>query len=143
MPGPLDGLRVVDCTIGTAGPRATGILADYGADVIQVEPPGGDPYREALAVRYSVLNRSKRSVIVDLHDDAGRQRMGDLVRSADVFVESWRPGVAQRIGLDHDAVHAVAPWVVTASITGFGTDGPLRDVPGHEALVHALVGTMG
>src|SRR3954464_5294977 len=87
MTGPLEGVRVVDCTRGTTGPRATGILADYGADVIWVEPPGGDPYRDDLAVRYSVYNRGKRSVVLDLQDDADHARMIELIRSADVFVE--------------------------------------------------------
>ena len=68
--GPLTGLRVIDCSWGTAGPRATGMLADYGADVIRVEPPGGDPYRDELAVAYSVFNRGKRSIVLDLRSDA-------------------------------------------------------------------------
>src|SRR4051812_8881220 len=124
MTGPLEGIRVVDCTRGTAGPRATGILADYGADVIWVEPPGGDPYRDRLAVRYSVWNRGKRSVVLDLHHEADRARVLELAGSADVLFTSWRPGVAERLGLDHATLHAAAPSVVVTSITGFGLDGP-------------------
>ena len=141
--GPLHGLRIVDCSRGTAGPRTSGILADYGADVIWVEPPGGDPYREALAVPYSVFNRGKRSVVLDLQDEAGRKKLLELLETADVFVQSWRPGVAQRLGLDPTTLRELVPALVVCSITGFGDGGPLRDVPGHEALVHALVGTMG
>ena len=96
--GPLVDLRVIDCSRGMAGPRAGGLLADYGADVIWVEPPGGDPYREALAPEYSVLNRGKRSVVVDLKEGVGD--LYDLLQTADVFLHSWRPGVAERLGLD-------------------------------------------
>jgi crotonobetainyl-CoA:carnitine CoA-transferase CaiB-like acyl-CoA transferase len=142
MAGPLDGIRVVDCTRGTAGPRLTQLFADYGAEVAWIEPPGGDPYRDQLAVDYAVFNRSKRSVVLDLKDPAGVERLRQLAASADVFVQSWRPGTAERLGLGPDALRAVAPGLVYCSISGFGAEGPWRDVPGHEALVHALVGTM-
>ena len=141
--GPLHGLRVIDCSRGTAGPRLSGLLADYGADVIWVEPPGGSPDRDRLAVEYSVFNRGKRSVVIDLTSSEGRRQVLGLVGAADVFIESWRPGTAARFGLDWDSVHAHAPNVVHCSITGFGADGPLASVPGYEAIVHALVGTMG
>jgi crotonobetainyl-CoA:carnitine CoA-transferase CaiB-like acyl-CoA transferase len=142
-PGPLTGLRVIDCSWGTAGPRATGMLADYGADVIRVEPPGGDPYREQLAVAYSVFNRGKRSISLDLRHDRDLGVLLRLIESGDVFVQSWRPGVAERLGLGYPAVHALSPSVVYCSITGFGAEGPFRDLPGHESIVHALIGTMG
>jgi crotonobetainyl-CoA:carnitine CoA-transferase CaiB-like acyl-CoA transferase len=143
MAPPLQHLRVVDCSRGTAGPRLTGLLADYGADVIWVEPPGGDPFRAELAVEYSVFNRGKRSVVLDLRDPDGRDRLIDLLATADVFVESWRPGVAERLGIGYGVLHARYPGLVYCSISGFGQDGPHRDVRGYEALVHAIVGTMG
>ena len=143
MPGPLRGLKVLDCSRGTAGPRATGFLADYGADVLWVEPPGGDPYRDALAVPYSVFNRNKRSITLDLRDPDGREELHRLLGSADVFVQSWRPGVASRLGLDYATVHAAFPGLICCAITGFGDDGPHRNLPGYESLVHAVVGTMG
>ena len=90
-----------------SGPRAGGLLADYGADVIWVEPPGGDPYREALAPEYSVLNRGKRSVVLDLKEGVGD--LYDLLEMADVFLQSWRPGVAERLGLDFDTLHQRLP----------------------------------
>src|SRR5438132_5314248 len=105
MPGPLEGLTIVDCSGGTAGPRVTGMLADYGADVVWVEPPGGDPYREGLAVPYSVFNRGKRSIELDLRDDAERQTFFDLLETADAFVESWQPGAAERLGVGFEEVH--------------------------------------
>ena len=138
--GPLVDLRVIDCSRGMAGPRAGGLLADYGADVIWVEPPGGDPYREALAPEYSVLNRGKRSVVVDLKEGVGD--LYDLLQTADVFLHSWRPGVAERLALDFETLQPRLPNLVYCSISGFGSDGPRRDIPGHEAIVHALVGTM-
>jgi crotonobetainyl-CoA:carnitine CoA-transferase CaiB-like acyl-CoA transferase len=143
MPGALTGIRVIDCSRGTAGPRATGILADYGADVVWIEPPGGDPLRDRLAVEYSVFNRGKRSAIIDVADEHQRAVLLALVSSADVFVENWRPGVADNLGIGYDAVHSASPAVVYCSVSGFGVDGPYRDVPGYEALVHAIVGTMG
>ncbi|MDO8364658.1 MAG: CoA transferase [Actinomycetota bacterium] len=142
MTGPLAGLRVVDCSRGTAGPRLTRMLADYGADVVWVEPPGGHPSRDQLAVDYAVNLRNKRSVTLDLHSAAGVELLLELVSRADVFIENWRPGVAERMGLGEAAIRARAPHVVSCSITGFGAEGQFRDVPGHEALVHALVGTM-
>ena len=98
MSGPLEGLRVVDCSRGTAGARMTWFLADYGADVIWVEPPGGDPWRDDLAVDYSVYQRNKRSVELDLRDAASRETLFELLGTADLFVETWRPGVAERAG---------------------------------------------
>ena len=137
----LTGLRVIDCSRGTAGVRATGLLADHGADVIWIEPPGGDPYRERLRIEYAVFNRGKRSAILDLKKNDSSQ-LRELLASADVFVHSWRPGVAERLGLDFDTVHDSFPALVYGSISGFGP-GPHNSVPGYEPLVHAIVGTMG
>jgi crotonobetainyl-CoA:carnitine CoA-transferase CaiB-like acyl-CoA transferase len=118
------------------------MLADYGADVIWVEPPGGDPTRQALPAAASVFNRGKRAMELDLKDPAQRDDLYTLSETADVFVESWQPGVAHAVGLGFDHLHTRNPALVYCSISGFGAEGPLRDVPGHEALVHALVGTM-
>ena len=142
MTGPLAGLRVVDCSDGTAGPRLTRMLADYGADVVWVEPPGGHPSRTQLAVEYAVNLRNKRSVIVDIGTAEGVEQVLDLISRADVFVDNWQPGVAEGLGLGEAAIRARAPHVVSCSISGFGVDGPYRDVPARETLVHALVGTM-
>ena len=139
---PLAGLRVVDCSLGTAGPQATGLLADYGADVTWVEPPGGDPARGWFPAAASVFNRGKRSVVLDLEDPGGRARVLELADRADVLVESWAPGVASSFDLGYDTVHARNPSLVYTSISAFGPDGPHRDLPAYEPLVHALVGTM-
>src|SRR5437899_1252903 len=133
MPGPLNGIRVVDCSRGTAGPRATGILADYGADVVWVEPPGGDPWRDELAAPYSAYNRGKQSRVLDVRDDTARAGLLDLVATADVFVESWRPGAATRLGLGYEAlVHAIAGTM--ASQPGH------REGPIFEGLPFASIG---
>jgi crotonobetainyl-CoA:carnitine CoA-transferase CaiB-like acyl-CoA transferase len=140
MAGPLEGLTVVDCSRGLAGPRATGLFSDYGADVWWVEPPGGDPFRNVLTTEYAVLNRGKRSVQLDLKADGDRNRLFALLATADVFVTSWRPGVADRLGVDWARLHEVFPSLVYASITGFGEDGTLAGMPGHEAIVQSYVG---
>ncbi|BBZ14955.1 CaiB/BaiF CoA transferase family protein [Mycobacterium branderi] len=140
MSGPLEGIRVVDCSRGIAGPRATGLLADYGAEVWWVEPPGGDPFRDVLATEYAVFNRGKRSVQCDLRTGAGRDALFELLSGADAFVTSWRPGVAERLGVGWDRMHEAFPQLVYTSISGFGEDGTLADVPGHEAIIHSYVG---
>src|ERR1700728_1712454 len=143
MPGPLNGIRVIDCSRGIAGSRATGLLADYGADVTWIEPPGGDPYRETLATAYAFSNRGKQSVELDLKTASGLQRLFDLITGADVFVQAWRPGVAVKLGLSYDELHARFPELVYASISGFGIDSEYATLPGYESLVQAAVGAMG
>ena len=140
MAGPLEGLRVIDCSRGLAGPRATGLLADYGAEVWWVEPPGGDPWRDVLRIEYSAFNRGKRSVQLDLTTDAGRDKLFGLLADADVLLTSWRPGVAERLGVGWETVHEAFPRLVYASISGFGEDGTLAELAGHEAVVQSYVG---
>ncbi len=142
MTGPIAGLRVVDCSRGTAGPRLTGMLADYGADVVWVEPPGGDPLRGMMPAAAAVFNRGKRSITFDLRETSEREQLLQLVGRADVFVESWRPGVAHRLGLDVATLREVNSGLVYCSISGFGQHGAHADTPGFEALVHAIAGTM-
>lgn len=141
MTRPLHGLRVLDLSNGLAGPRASGVLADYGADVVWVEPPGGAPRRDELAVDYAVFNRGKRSVELDIRTETPDRNR--LLAGADVLIESWAPGAAAVHGLDYQTLHASHPSLVHCSITGFGSDGPYRDVAARESLVHALIGTMG
>lgn len=140
MGGPLESIRVVDCTRGLAGPRAGGLLADYGADVLWVEPPGGDPFRQALSTEYAVFNRGKRSVEIDLKSTEGHEALHRQLASADLLLMSWRPGVADRLGLQWERLHEAHPHLVCTSISGFGEDGTLAEVPGHEAIVQSYVG---
>jgi crotonobetainyl-CoA:carnitine CoA-transferase CaiB-like acyl-CoA transferase len=144
MAAPLEGLRVLDCSHGMAGPRATGVLADYGADVVWVEPPGGDPCRPHVPGAMSVFNRGKRSVVLDVTTPQGRSTVLELAERADVFVESWRPGAADQLGLGYDVMHRLNPRLVYVSISGFGERGrdADADLPGFEPIVQALLGGM-
>ena len=147
---PLDGVRVVDLSRVLAGPYATMVLADLGADVVKVERPGqgdetrswGPPYAsEDVAAYFLALNRSKRSVALDLKQPEGRALALDLCARADVVIENFRPGTAARLGLDAAAVHARDPRVVYCSITGFGEREPL-DRPGYDFVVQGESGLM-
>ena len=113
-----------------AGARATGLLADYGADVVWIEPPGGDPCRVHEPAAMSVFNRGKRSVELDLEAPAALDRLLQLADRADVFVESWAPGGADRLGVGFDVLHARNPGLVYVSISGFGEDGRDAGLPG-------------
>jgi crotonobetainyl-CoA:carnitine CoA-transferase CaiB-like acyl-CoA transferase len=148
-PGPLSGLLVADFSRILAGPYATMLLADLGADVIKVEGPGGDDTRhwqppvtpEGVSTYYLAINRNKRSVLLDLRTGADRAAAAELARRADVLVENFKPGGLARFGLDYAAVSAVNPSVVYASITGFGT-GPGASLPGYDLIAQAVSGLM-
>ena len=147
MPGPLHGYRIVDLTSMISGPLATMILADQGADVIKVEnPDGGDHTRAAnnrrdgFSASFLNNNRNKRSLALDLKDPAAKQALLRLAATADVFVQNFRPGVADRMGLGEEAVRAVKPDIVYVSISGFGEMGPYADKPTYDPLVQAMSG---
>ncbi len=135
---PCDGLRVVDFSRSYPGALATMVLADAGAEVIKVEPPGGEPTRQHYA---SVMwHRGKKSVVADLKTRDGLERARGLVRGADAVVESFRPGVAERLGIGYEALKDENPGLVYCSVTGFGSKGPLSGVKGYEGIVAAAVG---
>ncbi len=143
-PQPLAGLRVVDLSQNLAGPCCTQILADLGADVVKVEPPGGDPARAwgpprwgADGTMFLSVNRGKRSITLDLKQARDRAVLDALVARADVFVESFRAGVAERLGCDADTLRARHPALVYCSVRAYGADGPLADLPGYDALAQA------
>jgi crotonobetainyl-CoA:carnitine CoA-transferase CaiB-like acyl-CoA transferase len=138
--GPLAGLVVVDLSTTLPGAQATQFLADCGAEVIMIEPPDGSPLRELAG--WPALLRGKRSVTLDLHDDADLERLRALLRRADVMVNTMRPTTAERIGLTHDTLSNAYPRLVVATITGWGSTGPFRDYKGWEALVMAKTGVM-
>jgi crotonobetainyl-CoA:carnitine CoA-transferase CaiB-like acyl-CoA transferase len=138
--GPLAGLVVVDLSTTLPGAQATQFLADCGAEVIMVEPPDGSPLRDLAG--WPALLRGKRSVTLDLHDDADLQRLRALLRRADVMVNTMRPATAERIGLTHHTLSNAYPRLVVATITGWGSAGPFRDYKGWEALVMAKTGVM-
>ena len=148
----LDGIRVVDLTQVMGGPFCTMQLGDYGADVIKVEPPAGDLSRSmgGAALRmpgndnapFFALNRNKRSIVLDLTTDDDRAVFMTLARTADVLVESYRPGVTKRLGVDYAAVSAINPRLVYASISGFGQTGPYADRPGFDLIAQGMSGVM-
>ena len=129
--GLLTGVRVLDLSIWRPGPYATQLLADLGADVIKVEPPGGDPMR-IFPELFSNLNANKRSVVLNLHDPAERAHAYELAAEADALVEGFRPGVAARLGMGEAEVRSINPSIVYCSVSGYGQDGPLAVAPGHD-----------
>lgn len=148
MAGPLNGFRIIDLTAMISGPMATMILADQGADVIKVENPasGGDYVRKGANRRADFSagflnnNRNKRSVAINLKDPRGVDVLLRLCAEADVFVQNFRPGVAERLGIGEAALRAVAPSIIYCSISGFGEKGPYAHKPVYDPLVQALSG---
>ncbi len=145
----LAGIRVVDLTQFLPGPWLTLMLADHGAEVVKVEPPGeGDPTRRlGLAdgpstVYFRALNRGKKSRVLDLKSAAGKKALLELVDTADVLVESFRPGVMDRLGFGAQAMRARNPRLVYCSMSAFGASGPYRDRPAHDLAVEALSGVL-
>lgn len=138
----LDGVRVVEMGLWIAGPAAGGLLADWGAEVIKIESPSGDPMRglfgalsgskEDRSPGFDLLNRGKRSVAVDLNNGEGRDLVEKIIAGADVFVTNMRPAFLERIGFDHPRLLAKYPRLVYASLTGYGLQGPDRDAPGYD-----------
>lgn len=148
-PGPLEGVKVLDFTRILAGPFATQILGDLGAEIFKIEPPGhGDetrtyaPSRDGESHYFVAINRSKKSMVVDLKSEAGREVVIDLVRRVDVLVENFRPGVLDRLGLGYEALQSVNPRLIYCAISGFGMTGPLRDKPSFDIVTQALTGAM-
>ncbi len=145
---PLVGLTVLDLTSNIAGPSATLILADLGARVIKVEPPGGDasrswyPHTDNESAVFAAYNHGKQSVIVDAKSVSGRELLCRLVERADVFVESMRPGKADALGLGWSQLSAINPRLIYSSINAFGSDGPMAGVAGFDAIIQAYSGLM-
>ena len=137
----LSGLRVLDLSIWRPGPYATSLLVPLGADVLKVEPPGGDPMRHYAGL-FAAINEGKRSVELDLKDPGDRARALELAAQADVLVEGFRPGVLARLGLDEASVRARNPGVVYCSISGYGQHDPRALLPGHDVNYHAWSGAL-
>lgn len=146
---PLTGLRVVDFSQGVAGPIAAMLLGDLGAEVIKIEPRRGDWIRnvgrkveQGMSPTYVSMNRNKRGIAVELKDPAGHAVARELVRGAEVVVESFRPGVMERFGLGYDDLHGEQPGLIYASVTGFGREGPYMELPGSDSVLQAMGGIM-
>lgn len=144
--GKLSGITVIDLSQFLPGPMLSVMMADQGAKVIKIEPPAGDPARvmapfeQGQSVWFRNLNRGKLSEVLDLKSDAGRARLTELISTADVFVEGFRPGVMARLGFDYAAVSALNPRIVYCSVSAFGQSGPLAHHPAHDLAVQALSG---
>ncbi len=137
----LSGLRVLDLSIWRPGPYATSLLVTLGADVLKVEPPGGDPMRHYAGL-FAAINAGKRSVELDLKEHADRARAADLAAQADVLVEGFRPGVMARLGLDNATVKAHNRAIVYCSISGYGQHGERAALPGHDVNYQAWAGSL-
>jgi crotonobetainyl-CoA:carnitine CoA-transferase CaiB-like acyl-CoA transferase len=145
--GPLEGIRIIDLTSMLSGPWATMILADQGADVIKVEEPRQGDHtrsygnrRNGFSASFLNLNRNKRSIAIDLKTPRGVDLLKRLCATADVLVQNFRPGVVERLGIDEDAIRAVAPAIVYVSISGFGEKGPYARKPVYDPIVQAFSG---
>ncbi len=147
-PGALAGVRVIDLTRILAGPFCTQLLADMGADVVKVEGPDGDPVRRQGTVRdglswyFAQFNRGKRSIVLDLYGEPGRAALADLVRTADVLVENYRPGVLAKMGFGPERLGELNPGLVVASVNGYGSTGPYADRPSFDFIAQAMSGFM-
>jgi crotonobetainyl-CoA:carnitine CoA-transferase CaiB-like acyl-CoA transferase len=143
---PLDGIVVVETSSFLTGPFTAMMLADLGADVIKVEPPGGDGFRkfghnrDGFGASWTNANRGKRSVVIDLKTEEGTQRLKNLLASADILVENWRPRVAASLGLGHDVLQALYPRLIRLSINGFGDTGALANAPAFDSLIQGRTG---
>lgn len=151
MTGPLEGVRIVDLTSMISGPVATMLLADQGADVIKVEPPSGDLVRAmgarsadtgqtGISPTFLSSNRNKRSLVLDLKTPRGIELLKELVRSADVFVQNFRPGAVERMGIGEDVMREIRPDLVYVSISGFGATGPYAHKRVYDPVIQALSG---
>jgi len=149
--GILTGYRVLDCSIAMAGPFAAQRLGDLGADVIKVEPTSGEWQRHTSAggikgnrinVSFLSLNRNKRSLAVDLKNADGKQVLLELVKTADVFLQNYRPGVAKRLGVDYETLSAINPKLVYVSMSGYGETGPYVNNPGQDLILQGMSGAM-
>jgi len=147
MPGPLHGYRVIDCTTTVTGPFATMILGDQGADVIKIEAPGiGDVVRllgtarGGISALFALLNRSKRSVVLNLREVRGRDLLRRLVGGADVFIQNYRPGVVERLGIDEPSLREVREDLIYVSISAFGTEGPYAHKPAYDHILQGISG---
>jgi len=141
-------IRVVDLTSVLSGPFCTWLLGSLGADVIKVESPAGDmarttpPFVDDVSLYFASLNRNKRSVVLDLKTDDGKEALRRLLATADVFVENMRPGVRARLGFDDEALKQINPKLIVASISGFGQTGSLSSRPAYDIVVQAMSGMM-
>lgn len=145
-PGPLGGVKVLDLSAYIAGPYGCTLLADFGAEVIKVEPPTGDTLRQypstlaAESRAFLGTNRSKRGIVLDLKRPEGLRVLLRLVRQADVLVHNFRPSVPPRLGIDYESLQALKPDLIYCALTGYGETGPLKDKAGYDQVLQSITG---
>lgn len=145
---PLAGVRVLDFSRVLAGPFCTALLADMGAEVIKIETPAGDDqrsmgaFKNGISVSFELINRNKRSLVLDLKTDQGRDTARSLAAVCDVVVENFRPGVASRLGVGYDSLKLLRPDLIYCSISGFGQTGPFASLPSYDVIAQAMSGLM-
>lgn len=145
---PLAGIKIIDLTRVLSGPFCTALLSDLGAEVIKVEPPSGDEYRyvgpfaQGESALFTLMNRNKKGIVADLKNPEHLARLLELVREADVLVENFKPGVAERLGVGFSAIKAINPDIIYASISGFGQQGELSGLPAYDLVVQGMSGIM-
>jgi CoA:oxalate CoA-transferase len=148
MRGPLSGIRVLDLSRVLAGPYCTALLADLGAEIIKLEPPSGDdyrhvgPFKDGESALFTLNNRGKKSIVLDLKKPADLELAQAFAARVDVVVENFRPGVAARLGLGAEVLRKANPRLIYCSISGFGQDGPFKDLPAYDLVVQAMSGLM-
>lgn len=144
--GPLDGIRVLDLSAYIAGPYGCTLLADQGADVVKIEPPGGDNLRQYPSTLPSEsraflgVNRSKRGMVLDLKNASDHATLLRLVREADVLVHNFRPSVPKRLGIDFDSLSVINPRLIYCAVTGYGETGPMKDKAGYDQVLQTMTG---
>jgi formyl-CoA transferase/CoA:oxalate CoA-transferase len=147
--GILKGVRILDCTRNIAGPVATMLAAEMGADVIKVEPPGGDemrqwpPFVDGESVYFVSCNRGKRSIAIDFKSDEGKALFHRLLATADVMIENYRPGTLEKMGIGYANLKDKQPKLVWVSVTGYGRSGPRAKAPAYDSMIQAYTGIMG
>ena len=148
MSGPLDGYKIVELTSTVSGPLAGMMLADQGADVVKVEPPLlGDlarfmgSSRDGVGGMFAVLNRNKKSVVLDLKDENEIVILKELIKGADVVIENYRPGIVKKLGIDYDSIKQINSEIIYASISGYGQSGPYSERKVYDPLIQATIGT--
>ena len=150
MPGPLEGIRVVDLTRILAGPYCTMMLGDMGAEIIKIEnPDGGDdtrswgpPFLNGVSTYFISINRNKKSLTLNLKDERGKELLRDLIRKSDIMVENFRPGTLDKLGFSWEEIHRINPAMIFASLSGFGQTGPRKSEPGFDVVIQGEGGLM-
>lgn len=150
MAGALAGVKVLDLSRVLAGPYCTMILSDLGAEVVKVEAPGGSddtrawgpPYRGGESAYYMSANRNKKAITVNLKDEQGKEIIKKLIKQSDIVIENFKSGTMERLGLGYEELKAVNPKIIHCSITGFGKNGPYKDLPGYDYIIQAMGGLM-